>query len=276
MPPRQSTAANPQAGALEHMLERDRLLVLVSVIVISVISWVWLALLANDMAQGDMRLMGMGQLMVNKMTMPNMDWTLATFTAMFTMWWVMMIGMMLPSAAPMILLYSLLLRKKKADEKPFLRTIIFVGGYLLLWGVFSALATSLQWALGEMTLLSPMMVTTSQWLAVGFFTLAAVYQFTPLKHACLAQCATPYSFLGRHWKDGKTGALDMGLRHGLFCIGCCWTSMLLLFVGGIMNLAWVAVIAIFVMAEKFLPRRDLVAITGGILMAAFAVFLAMR
>jgi predicted metal-binding membrane protein len=276
MPPKQPTAAIPQPGALEHMLERDRLLVLASVVVISVIAWAWLALLASDMAQGDMRLMGMGQLMASKMTMSSMAWTLTTFAAMFAMWWVMMIGMMLPSAAPMILLYSLMQRKKKADENPFLRTVIFTIGYLLLWGLFSALATSLQWGLGEATLLSPMMITTSQWLAVGLFALAAVYQLTPLKHACLAQCAAPFAFLSRHWKDGNTGALDMGLRHALFCIGCCWALMLLLFVGGVMNLAWVAVIAILVLAEKILPRGDLVATISGILMAAFAVFLAMR
>jgi len=275
---RQSSIQPP--GAMEYILGRDRALVKVAIVVIVAIAWSYLVLLADDMASGDMRLMGMGaghlpsdQTNFTGMTMGSMAWSPLTFFAMFIMWWVMMIGMMLPSAAPMVLLFALIQRKQLADQNPFLRTGIFAASYLALWGVFSVVATGAQWALSEAALLSSTMVATSQWLALALFVAGGVYQLTPLKHACLEHCRSPFTVLSANWKDGRSGAFEMGLRHGLYCIGCCWFLMALLFVGGVMNLVWVATIAILVLAEKVLPGGNLVAITSGLLMLVFAVFL---
>jgi predicted metal-binding membrane protein len=193
---------------------------------------------------------------------------------MFVMWSVMMVGMMIPSAAPMILLFARIQRRKLADQAPTTRITAFTAGYLLIWTSFSLVATGLQWALTELRLLSPMMVSTSQFLAVGVLLAAGIYQLTPLKLACLKQCQSPIGFLTSHWKDGALGALSMGIEHGLFCLGCCWFLMTLLFVGGVMNLIWVAVIAIFVLLEKVVPRGEIVGRVGGVLLMAFAGYVA--
>ena len=197
-----------------------------------------------------------------------------TFLLMFIMWSVMMIGMMIPSAAPMILLFARVQRRKLADQAPTARIAVFTTGYLLIWTSFSLIATGLQWALTELRLLSPMMESTSQFLAVGFLLTAGIYQLTPLKLACLKQCQSPIGFLTSHWKDGAPGSLSMGIEHGMFCLGCCWLLMTLLFVGGVMNLIWVAVIATFVLLEKVVPKGEIIARVGGVLLIAFAGYVA--
>jgi predicted metal-binding membrane protein len=129
-----------------------------------------------------------------------------------------------------------------------------MSGYLVVWTGFSALATTLQWALEQATLLSAMMVSTSPLLGGALLITAGAYQMTPLKQACLIHCRSPVQFLSSHWRKGTGGAFRMGLAHGLYCLGCCWVLMVLLFVGGVMNLLWIAALAGFVLAEKIIPR----------------------
>lgn len=169
------------------------------------------------------------------------------------MWLVMMAGMMLPSAAPMVLLYGAMVRRN-AQHGSVLPTVwIFVGGYLLVWAGFSLCAAFLQALLQHAALVSPMMVASSKGLTALLLAAAGVYQLTPLKQRCLRHCREPVQFLMTHWRPGRAGALRMGLEHGAYCLGCCWMLMLLLFAVGVMNLAWVAALAAFVFVEKLLP-----------------------
>ena len=200
----------------------------------------WLYLLHG--AGMDMRAMG-------DMAMA-MPWSPGYFALVIVMWAVMMVAMMLPSAAPMILLYATIARRRRAQGGVVTATGVFVLGYAAVWAVFSLVAATLQWGLDAAALLSPMMMTTSIAVAGVVLVAAGVYQWTPLKQACLRQCRSPLEFILGHWREGTSGALVMGLRHGLFCLGCCWMLMLLLFVGGVMNLLWIVGLALFVLVEK--------------------------
>ncbi len=268
-------------GKIEKVLLQDRRLVLLALLSLSMLAWVYLVIMARQMAVGDMTLMGMGASsampgsdMMAAMTMSQMPWSLVTFLLMFIMWSVMMIGMMIPSAAPMILLFARIQRRKLADQAPTARIAAFTAGYLLIWTLFSLIATGLQWVLTELRLLSPMMESTSQFLAVGVLLAAGIYQLTPLKMACLRRCQSPIGFLTSHWKDGALGSLKMGIEHGIFCLGCCWLLMALLFVGGVMNLTWVAIIATFVLLEKVVSKGEIVGRMGGVLLITFAGYVA--
>ena len=269
------------AGTIEKVLLQDRRLVVAALLSLSALAWAYLVVMARQMAAGDMTLMGMGAPsamhgsdMLGAMTMSQMPWSPLTFLLMFIMWSVMMIGMMIPSAAPMTLLFARVQRRKLADQAPAVRIAAFTAGYLLIWTSFSLIATGLQWALTELRLLSPIMESSNQFLAVGVLLAAGIYQLTPLKLACLKQCQSPIGFLTRHWKDGTSGSLRMGIEHGMFCLGCCWLLMALLFVGGVMNLIWVAVIATFVLLEKVAPKGEIIGRVGGVLLIAFAVYVA--
>lgn len=181
-------------------------------------------------------------------------WTFGFALLIFVMWWLMMVATMLPSAAPMILLFAALTRKQDSARAPFTGTGLFGFGYLVVWAGFSAIAVVLQWQLGRLAMLSPMMVTTSVTFGAVLLIAAGVWQFTPLKHACLRHCRAPAEFLTLHWRAGQSGALQMGMRHGVYCLGCCWMLMLLLFSGGIMNIIWIAGLATFILVEKLAPR----------------------
>jgi predicted metal-binding membrane protein len=257
----------------ERLMRRDRLMVVFSLFVLTFLSWLYLFLLAGDMAQGDMRLMGMGRMAPEMldMIMP-MPWDTSTFVLMGLMWWVMMVGMMIPSAAPMILLYARVQRKNLPHENPVLRITLFTLGYLLLWLLFSVAATLLQWTLSEWELFLPAMKTTGVYTGALLFALAGLYQLTPLKLACLKNCQAPLQFLTTCWRNGNKGAVVMGMHHGAYCVGCCWCLMLLLFVGGVMNLLWIAAIAIIVLLEKLLPGKYF-SWTGGLLLLLMAVWL---
>jgi predicted metal-binding membrane protein len=175
-----------------------------------------------------------------------------------------MLAMMLPSATPMILLFAAVNRKQRARGGPFVPTAAFAAGYLVLWAVFSVLAVALQWGLQRVELVSPVLLRAD--IVVGGLLLVAagLYQLTPLKHACLEHCRSPAHFLSRHWRSGPAGALRMGMEHGAFCVGCCWFLMLLLFVGGVMNLAWIAGLAAFVLLEKTVPAGHWLARAAGV------------
>ncbi len=228
-------------------LRYDRAIVLGSLSFVIVLAWAYLLLGAGvEMAVMDM---GGGQMMA----MPS-EWTLAYGLVVFVMWAVMMVAMMLPSAAPVTLLIASLARKRReAGTALGFTTGPFVLGYLAVWLAFAATATVLQWRLDAAELLSETMALASMVVAGGVLVLAGIYQWTPLKQACLRHCRSPLEFLLHHWRDGAFGGLVSGARHGVFCFGCCWMLMALLFVGGIMNLAWIAGIALLVLIEKTLP-----------------------
>jgi predicted metal-binding membrane protein len=240
-------------ATLGWLLRRDRAIVATALVAIVVLAWSYLLF-----AAGSDTAMGIGG------AMTPMPWTLATFGVMVVMWIMMMIAMMLPSAASMILLFATIDRRKAARGSPYRVTGLFALGYLVVWAAFGVAATSAQWGLEQARLLSPAMAAGSSALAGALLLLAGLYQMTPLKQACLRQCRSPLDFLTRYWRAGPSGAFGMGLRHGIFCLGCCWAAMALLFVGGVMNLFWIAALALFVLLEKVVPAGRLLGRAGGI------------
>ncbi len=181
------------------------------------------------------------------------SWRASDYLFMFFMWAIMMIGMMLPSATPMTLLYAGMVRKANIQGTPLPPTSLFVSGYVTIWCLFSIGATLTQSVLHHAALLTPMMMSNSHLLGGGLFLVAGLYQLTPWKNVCLEHCRSPLSFITDHWRTGRTGAFRMGLVHGIYCLGCCWALMGLLFFGGVMNLLWIAGLSIFVFLEKSLP-----------------------
>ena len=227
---------------IEATLRNDRRVVAASLALIAALAWIYLwrgALAMDDMS----RQMDMSFPMA--MT-PN-------FALTFGMWAVMMVGMMLPSAAPTILLYATLVRKQSEARPALAAAWIFTAGYLAAWTSFSLLAAALQVGLEHAMLLSSMMVSANQALSAAILIAAGVYQVLPLKDVCLSSCRNPLLFLTMRWRAGALGAFRMGAEHGVYCVGCCGILMLVLFVAGVMNLLWVALIAAFVFIEKLLP-----------------------
>jgi predicted metal-binding membrane protein len=221
---------------------RDRVVVAAGLVALSAWAWAWLLTRPAMPATG------------SEMLMPHPSaWSLGDAAAMFLMWAIMMVGMMVPSATPMVLLYTRVARRGLNAGQAHLRTGLFVGGYIAAWSAFSALATGAQWGLEHLALLTPMMKAASPLLGGALLIAAGAYQFMPAKHACLERCRTPFMFVTQRWRAGGRGAFVMGLDHGFYCLGCCWLLMALLFVVGVMNLFWVALIAGIVMAEKIFP-----------------------
>ena len=221
------------------------------------LSWLWLIAASRDM-YGSMR--GLSAWMMTG------TWDLRYSTLIFAMWVAMMIGMMLPSAMPAVLLFGRVLKASPQAEAPIRRTYAFVAGYVLAWAGFSFVATILQYALAQAALLSPMMVSASPTLGASILIGAGLFQLTPMKRVCLAHCRSPADFITRYFRPGVGGALRMGVRHGLYCVGCCWALMLLLFFGGVMSLVWIAAITIFVLIEKLLPLGALTGKVSGVLL----------
>jgi predicted metal-binding membrane protein len=219
---------------------------------ITVAAWVYVVVAAHRMADGSGQSM---QPMMDAMTRVQ-PWTASEFGLRLTMWAVMMVAMMVPTAAPMTLMYAAVARKAAAQHTPLAPTFVFVAGYLAMWTIFSLVATIAQHALDQAALLSPTMVSSSARFGAALLIAAGVYQFTPLKNVCLKNCRAPAHFMSRHWRTGNLGAFRMGLRLGAHCVGCCWILMGLLFVGGVMNLFWIAAIAIFILLEKTIPFGD--------------------
>ena len=240
---------------METLLRRDRVLVTVGLVAVAALGWAYMLYLARGMS---------GMAMGTDMAMPQMQaWGVVDLALLFVMWAVMMVAMMVPSASPLILMLAAANRRRRERDDPLVSTGLFLAGYLLVWTAFSAVATAAQWGLHAAALLSPAMVGTSPVLGGLLLISAGLFQFTSLKGACLSHCRSPLGFVMSHWRDGPVGALRMGLEHGLYCVGCCWILMALLFVAGVMNLIWVAAISLFVLAEKVLPRGDLVGRVGG-------------
>jgi predicted metal-binding membrane protein len=212
---------------------------------------------------------------MSAMAMPA-RWNLGYAAMMLSMWWVMMIAMMVPSAAPMILLYAAVARRQRENgSDALLPTGIFAWGYVAVWGSLSVIAAALQWGFEAAGILSPMtMSSTSLLFAAAILVAAGLYQLTPAKQACLRHCRGPMQFLMGHWRPGRRGALWMGAEHGTYCLGCCWALMTLLFFGGVMNLYWIAGLAVIVLLEKTIPVGDTLAkVTGALLILWGVTFL---
>ncbi len=199
------------------------------------------------------------------------SWNASALLLLFLMWAVMMVAMMVPSAVPMIQGFVAVNERRRNSSRPVIPVGVFVLGYIVAWTSFSAAAALAQWGLHRAALLSPMMVSTSPILSGGLLLAAGIFQWTPLKRACLRNCRSPLTFLMSGWRDGTAGAFFMGLHHGAYCVGCCWALMVLLFVVGVMNLLWVAVIALFVIAEKVLPRGELIAHIAGVALVVVGI-----
>lgn len=280
--------ANPSRGAdptaLETLLARDRLVVLVVLTGVIVAAWAWLLAGAGMGADGSTPPAGAsghagagasdhgmpaGGTAVHVMTPA--AWTPGYALMMFFMWWVMMVGMMLPGAAPVLLLFARVNRKEKAGGRPHVPTAIFAAGYLVVWAGFGAVAAGLQWGLQRLGLVSPTMTTASMWLGGSVLLAAGLWQLTPVKDVCLRHCRSPIRFLAEGWRPGRRGAFRMGLHHGAYCLGCCWFLMGLLFFGGIMNLYWIAGLAAYVLLEKTAPMGRWLARGTGVVLAAWGI-----
>jgi len=250
---------------IEGIARRDRLVVLAGLVVAAALAWLYLIDMALDMG-GDMAA-GSGAMMRMQ------PWSLSHGLLMWAMWAVMMVAMMAPSAAPMLLMFAALNRRRRDQDAPYVPTGIFLAGYVIVWTVFAAAATGGNWGLHQASLLSSMMgSSTSGYLGGALLLAAGAFQWSPLKTACLKQCRTPMGFLMTSWREGHRGALRMGLEHGAYCLGCCWALMLLLFVLGIMNLVWIAALAAFVLAEKVAPMSEWVSRGTGVLLAGWGVW----
>jgi predicted metal-binding membrane protein len=204
------------------------------------------------------------------------EWGLPAVILLFLMWAVMMVAMMVPSAVPMIQGFLAVNERRRNSSRQLAPVGIFLMGYVVVWTSFSAVATLAQWGLHRAALLSSMMIATSPIVSGGLLLAAGIFQWTPLKRACLNGCRSPLSFLMGEWREGASGAFSMGLRHGAYCVGCCWALMALLFVVGVMNLVWVAVIALFVMAEKILPWGEFLGQLGGVAMVTAGIVVMTR
>jgi predicted metal-binding membrane protein len=248
---------------LETILRRERLVIGGCLAAMVLLAWSYL--LHSKAAMQDMEMPGM-----------IMPWDSTAVFLLFVMWAVMMVAMMVPSAAPMILAFLTVNHRRRTAARPLAPASIFLFGYLAVWTVFSAVATLAQWRLHKAALLSPTMAATSPVLSGGLLFAAGIFQWTPLKRACLQGCRSPLSFLMSEWRDGAAGAFVMGLRHGSYCLGCCWMLMALLFVAGVMNLFWVALIALFVMAEKIFVRGELLGHVTGVALVTAGVALMAR
>ena len=212
--------------------------------------------------------------MARDMEMEQPEWTLGYAALMFAMWWVMMTAMMLPSATPMLLLVASLNRKARPGRPPYGATALFAAGYLAAWAVFSLVAVAAQALLTAHDRLSSMLHVGGGALAAGMLIAAGLWQLTPLKRACLRHCRSPVHFLATRRRTGAFGAVAMGAEHGAYCVGCCWMMMALLFVGGIMNLYWIAGLAAYALAEKVLPGGERAArIAGLVLLSAGSALL---
>jgi predicted metal-binding membrane protein len=242
-----------EPSSLERLLRRDRWVVVIILLAVGAFAWMY-------------TLFGVG-MGVNAFEMSNSGWTGASgqgkamsmpgssnSLVLLAMWWMMMVAMMLPAAAPVILLTAALNRRSTSAKPPFGTATFFAGGYLLAWLFFSLLAVGAQLMLERNGLLSGMLHTSNSYLAAGLLIAAGAWQFSPVKQACLRHCRSPVYFLTRHRRPGNLGALVMGLHHGTYCLGCCWFLMALLFVGGVMNLYWIAGLALLVLVEKLSSR----------------------
>jgi predicted metal-binding membrane protein len=248
------------------LARQDLVLILACIATITLLAWAYLFHLDRQMSPAianDKMMAAMGMA-------SNTPWTATDLFFTFTMWAVMMAGMMGPSAAPMLLVFGAA-RSNRKERGASLSTGLFGLGYVAVWTAFSACAAVAQWGLHQTALLSDSMSVLSPRIGAAVLIVAGAYQLSPWKNRCLAHCRTPLNFLIVHWRDGDVGAFEMGASHGVYCLGCCWALMCILFVVGVMNLAWVALLAAFVLIEKIAPYGSLVARVSGVALVAYGV-----
>ena len=255
-------------STLETVLRRDRWVVGGAIAIIVALAWAYVLWLADDMDMEGMDMTGYRMIPagIGIMLPAKEPWRAFEFAYVLAMWAVMMVGMMAPSAAPMILMYARVARQGRSAGKPLAATGWFAAGYVLAWTGFSLAATLTQWGLERTALLDSRMTSASTTLGAVVLIAAGVYQWTPLKDVCLAECQSPLGFLMRHggFRGDVAGCLGLGLRHGAYCVGCCWVLMVLLFVVGVMNVLWIALLALLVLLEKLTPWGRWVARAAGI------------
>jgi predicted metal-binding membrane protein len=249
---------------IERALSHQRGPSIVLLILLPLVCWSWIVVMARDMY---------GPMTGASAWMMTREWDARHVFLLWAMWAVMMAGMMLPSAAPLLLLYGAAARRRAAGGRATYEIYAIAAGYVTMWSLFSIAATAAQRVLSVLLILSPMMTLTSPIFGAAVLLLAGVYQMTPLKSVCLRQCQSPMSFLVHHWRPGIRGAFRMGVDHGAYCLGCCWSLMVLLFVGGVMNLAVIAALTAFVGFEKLGPFGVRTAWASGALLIGAGVWM---
>jgi predicted metal-binding membrane protein len=244
--------------AIARVSRRDRFLIGSCILLMTALAWAYLIHLDRQMSSA----MAYDRMMAAMGMTSGVAWTPADVFFTFAMWAVMMVAMMSGAASPVIFLFAAVHRRRDPRSVP-LAVLLFGSAYLVIWAGFSACAALAQWALHEATMLSPAMRTSSPYLGGAILLGAGIYQLTPFKGACLTHCRSPLGFMMTNWREGPLGAFQMGLRHGAYCVGCCWALMCVLFVVGVMNLAWVAALTVFVLLEKAGPAGGMLARIAG-------------
>jgi predicted metal-binding membrane protein len=262
-----------QGSALESALRSDRILIMtgLGLVVLAAATYTILGI-GMDLSALTMTRMAVA---MPGMAMKQANWSLSYGLVVFFMWWVMMIAMMVPSAAPMVLIHAATGRKQQVP-KPLAATMLFLAGYLAIWAAYALLATLLQWALQSVYVVTGMMGIANPALAGLVAMAAGLYQLTPMKAVCLGHCRNPLTVVMHHWQPGRAGAFRMGLEHGSYCLGCCWFLMGLLFIGGIMNLIWILAIAIYVAFEKLSAGRYQLARATGLLLIVGGLYMVVK
>lgn len=251
-----NSSSYPNAVAVGRVGAREYLIVGSGLAGIALAGWAYLLYMAWAMAH-------MGQVEMWMPPIASASWSVWDYFMLFVMWATMMVAMMTPSILPMVAMFTTLNQKRRRRKQSYTPTFIFVAGYLAAWTGFSVLATIAQWPLHATGLLNPMMDSRSYLMSGLILLVAGIYQWTPAKDACLKTCRSPLGFLMTEWRDGARGALTMGIRHGIYCVGCCWALMIVLFAVGVMNMLWVMLIAAFVLIEKIVPTPGPMRVISG-------------
>ena len=247
-------------AAVESVQRHDHAFVVAGLVGVSLVAWAYL-------------ISGVESFHGAEVGLPSTElWTPRDFALVFLMWSIMMVAMMVPSASPMVVTYAAIRRKQHPDERAFGACVAFLLGYVILWTSFSALATLAQWGLQHAALISAAGASTNAIFAGALLLVAGVFQWTPWKQACLTHCRSPFLFIMTSWRDGTRGAFTMGLEHGVFCLGCCWALMALMFFAGVMNIFWLVALSLFVLVEKVVPAGDLLGRLAGAGMIGWGVY----
>ena len=255
--------------ALPALLRRDRFIIGLTIAFTAAIAWAYTFYEARRM-----NVTGVCECLGMKIGGPDLaSWSFPSLLPLFLMWAVMMVAMMLPSAAPMLLTFAAVARNRRRADRPYVSVTVFAAGYVAIWLAFSALAAVGQWLLHRTALLSPTMTSSSASLAGLLLLAAGAFQFTPLKNRCLTRCRAPLEFIMTRWREGRYGTFAMGVEYGAFCAGCCWALMTLLFVLGVMNILWIAALSIVVALEKLLPRAKWFNIVSGAALVSWGIWI---
>ena len=262
------------SSSFERILKHDRVVVLSALIVVMMLAWIY-TIAGVGMKMNALQMSSMPNLITSDapIMINYHSWDSMQFILMLAMWWLMMIAMMLPSATPTILLAAALNRRSQSGKAPYGKTAYFTVGYLTAWFIFSLIAVFCQWLLEYTGIMTNMMQNSSQLLAAGLLVMAGIWQYTPIKQACLRHCRSPVDFLTRYRRPRNTGAFIMGLHHGAYCLGCCWFLMGLLFVVCIMDVYWIIGLTLFILIEKLFSKGPLFGQVSGIVMIAAGIII---